>query len=136
MGSTSINQFIELRAEGKSLRQIADKLNISVGLASKWAADHEPGISQLAFARREALRECYLSTYEGKLADLAKELQQIDAELAERDLQDVSTEFLLYRKTCLQVRAEKLAHEPAPKPALSNEEKDRLVASGPEIEHS
>ena len=111
-----INQIIELRAEGKSCRTIAEALNISVGAAHKLAHDHDDEIQQLAFARREALRERYLASFEGKLSDLAGELQRIDEELKLRDFACVSTEFLLYRKTCLQARQEKLAHEPTPKP--------------------
>lgn len=111
----TVNQFIELRAEGKSYRTIAEKLNISVSAAGKWAEEHEAEISQLALARREALRERYIHSFEGKLCDLAGELQRIEEELKLRDLADVSTEFLLYRKTCLQARQEKLAVEPAAK---------------------
>src|SRR5687768_3269158 len=100
----TINQVIDLRAEGKSFRTIAEKLNISLGAAHKLAQDHDNEIQQLAFARREALRERYLASFEGKLSDLSDELQRIDAELKLRDFGDVSTEFLLYRKTCLQAR--------------------------------
>src|SRR5687767_3050327 len=114
-----INQIIELRAEGKSERTIAAALNISLGAVHKLAHDHDDEIQQLAFARREALRERYLSSFEGKLSDLADELRRIDEELKLRDFGDVSTEFLLYRKTCLQARQEKLAHEPTPKPPPS-----------------
>lgn len=112
----TINQFIELRAEDKTLRDIAYQLNISVGLAHKWAHQHEAEIEQLAFARKEALRQQYLGRYEDKLADMARELQGIDAELKMRDFEDVSTEFLLYRKTCLQARMEKVSAVPKPKP--------------------
>jgi hypothetical protein len=112
-----INQVIELRAEDKSCRTIAAALNISVGAAHKISQEHDDEIQQLAFTRREALRERYLTTFEGKLSDLADELQRIGAELKLRDFADVSTEFLLYRKTCLLARQEKLAHEPAPKSA-------------------
>src|SRR5688572_32422155 len=93
----TINQFIELRAEDKTLREIADLLKISVSLGGKWSQQYEPEIEQLAFARKEALRQQYLGRFEDKLADMARELQGIDAELKQRDFEDVSTEFLLYR---------------------------------------
>ena len=111
-----INTFIELRAEGKSYRQIADQLKISIGLASKWNAEHEHEIKQLAAVRKEALFQRYAASYEGKLADLADELKRVDEELKHRDFECVSTEFLLRRKTCLQTRMEKLAVEPDLKP--------------------
>jgi hypothetical protein len=37
----TINQFIELRSQGKSLRKIADQLDICIGTAVKWDADHK-----------------------------------------------------------------------------------------------
>ena len=111
----TVNQYIELRAEGRSHRTIAEKLNISIGASIKWAAEHEAEIAQLALARREALRERYVNNFETKLADLSGELGRIDEELKLRDFADVSTEFLLYRKTCLQARQERLGAEPAAK---------------------
>ncbi|MCI0743856.1 MAG: hypothetical protein L0Y58_00470 [Verrucomicrobia subdivision 3 bacterium] len=120
----TINHFIELRAEDKTLREIADQLKISIGLASKWARDHKDEIDQLAFVRRESLRARYLCKYEDKLADLAGELERIDAELKLREFETVSTEFLLYRKTCLQARLDKLvaapASTPVPPPVAAN----------------
>jgi hypothetical protein len=111
----TINQFIQLRSEDKSLQHIADTLKISIGLAWKWGQEHETEIEQLAFARKEALRQRYLSSFEDKLADMVRELQAINAELKMRDFEDVSTEFLLYRKTCLQSRLDKAAVLPEPK---------------------
>ena len=123
----TINAFIELRAEGKSYRQIADHLKISIGLASIWATKHESEIKQLAAVRKEALFQRYAASYEGKLADLADELKRIDEELKQRDLECVSTEFLLYRKTCLQARMEKLSVEPDLKcPPVTNEPSPEL----------
>jgi hypothetical protein len=117
----TINQFIQLRPEDKSLQHIADTLKISIGLASKWKHEHEIEIQELAFARKEAVRQRYLTTFEDKLSDLARELQAIEAELKMRDFGDVSTEFLLYRKSCVQSRLEKAAALPVPKrPAPAN----------------
>jgi hypothetical protein len=117
----TINQFIELRAEDKPLREIAELLKISTTLAWKWSHQHAQEIEQLAFARKEALRHKYTHSYETKLADIARELTAIDEELKQRDFGDVSTEFLLYRKTCQQSRFEKLAALTAPKPVTSED---------------
>lgn len=105
----TINQFIQLRAQELSYRKIGEVLKISVGLASQWAHEHADKIEHLTFARREAARERFVPSYEKKLADIADELCQINKELMRRDFDDVSTEFLLYRKTCQQARLEKLA---------------------------
>jgi hypothetical protein len=125
----TINQFIELRAEDKPLRDIAKQLNISLGLAWKWTHQHEPEIEQLVYARKEALRQQYLGRFEDKLADMARELQNIDAELKMRDFEDVSTEFLLYRKTCLQARMEKAATLREPRPPAVNSAEEAVNKS-------
>jgi hypothetical protein len=116
----TINQFIELRAEDKPLREIGELLKISTTLAWKWSHQHAQEIEQLAFARKEALRHKYAHSFETKLADIARELQAIDEELKHRDFEDVSTEFLLYRKTCQQSRFEKLAALTEPRPDAEN----------------
>jgi hypothetical protein len=105
----TIDQFIELRSEGKSYRTIAAQLKICVGTAAKWGRDHKAEIARRHGFRIEALHERYLGSYEDKLADMTAEIAQINAELKQRDLETVSTEFLLYRKTCLQARLDKLA---------------------------
>ena len=112
----TINQFIELRAQQHSLRRISATLDVSINTLRKWDAEYEPRIGELQAVRLEALQEQYVATHEQKLSDLAGELKRIDEELNQRDLQDVSTEFLLYRKTCLQSRLEKTAlPHPAPR---------------------
>lgn len=106
---TTIDQCLKLRAEGKSYRRIAEELNVAPATAIKWVADHKAIVQQLRGERLEALHEQYLGNYEDKLSDIAREVAAIDTELKLRDFGDVSTEFLLYRKTSLQARLEKLA---------------------------
>ncbi|MCI0746474.1 MAG: hypothetical protein L0Y58_13820, partial [Verrucomicrobia subdivision 3 bacterium] len=74
--------------------------------------EHQDQIDHLRAVHLEAIQERYLKSYEHKLADLTDELDRIDAELKLREFECVSTEFLLYRKTCLQTRLEKLAVSP------------------------
>ena len=76
-------------------------------------------IDELRALRLDALHERYLGNYEDKLSDMADEVARINAELKLRDLADVSTEFLLYRKTCLQARLDRTAAAAAvPEPSL------------------
>ncbi|MCI0747892.1 MAG: hypothetical protein L0Y58_21000, partial [Verrucomicrobia subdivision 3 bacterium] len=107
-------QFIQLRSRNVSFRRIAEQLDICVNTARKWEQEHKEQIDHLRAVHLEAIQERYLKTYEHKLADLTDELDRIDAELKLREFECVSTEFLLYRKTCLQARLEKLAVSPAP----------------------
>lgn len=105
----TIEQCLKLRAEGRSYRRIAEQLNVSVPTVEKWIKAHQAQLNQMRADRLEALHEQYLGNYEDKLSDMAGEVAAINAELKLRDLACVSTEFLLYRKTCLQARMEKAA---------------------------
>ena len=105
----TINNCIQLRAEGKSYRRIAAQLNISDASARRWADEHKAEVDELRAIRLDALHEHYLGSYEDKLADMTGEIARINEELKLRDFGDVSTEFLLYRKTCLQARLDKTA---------------------------
>jgi hypothetical protein len=105
----TIDQCLKLRADGKTCRRIAEELDLSLATVTRWSQEHKAAIQQMRAARLEALHEQYLGNYEEKLSDLAHEIASINTELKLRDFGDVSTEFLLYRKTCLQARLEKLA---------------------------
>jgi hypothetical protein len=105
----TIEQCIKLRVEGKAYRTIAAELQVSLSSVTRWCLDHKDTIRKLSAARIEALHEECLGKHEDKLLDLANEIAAINAELKLRTFGDVSTEFLLYRKTCLQARLEKLA---------------------------
>jgi len=131
----TIEQCLKLRAQARSYRRIAEELKVSVPTVEKWIKAHEAQINQMRADRLEALHEQYLGNYEDKLFDMANEVAAINAELKLRDFSCVSTEFLLYRKTCLQARLEKLAAretqtvapqpetaiaEPQPEPSTQN----------------
>jgi hypothetical protein len=105
----TIEQCLKLRAESRSYRRIAEQLNVSVPTVEKWIKAHHAQLNQMRADRLEALHERYLGNYEDKLSDMANEVAAINAELKLRELSCVSTEFLLYRKTCLQARMEKAA---------------------------
>ena len=115
----TINRFIELRAQRKSHRRIAEALGVCTNTTLKWDAEYQEQIKHVQLLHLEALQEKYLATHEEKLADLTAEIAAINAELKMRDFEDVSTEFLLYRKTCLQSRLDKLAVAPSPIKAAS-----------------
>ena len=105
----TIEQCLHLRADGKTYQHIAQELNVSFASVARWSREHEARIHTLRAARLETLHEQYLGRYEDKLSDMAHEVAAINTELKLRDFGDVSTEFLLYRKTCLQARMERLA---------------------------
>ena len=95
-----IKQFIQLRAQNTPLRHIAEQIGICLTTAWNWSQQHKDQIDFYRAVHLEAIQQRYLKNYNDKLADLAREIEQIDAELKQRDFECVSTEFLLYRKTC------------------------------------
>ena len=98
------NQFLELRAKGWSLSRISEQLKVSQRTLVDWNRQEREQIRTLRAIEWEALQEKILATGEQDLVRLKKELDRLEAELAKRTVQYVSTENL-YRLSAL-VRAE------------------------------
>jgi transposase-like protein len=108
------SRFIELRAKGWSLSRIAEHLNIAQRTLVDWNRQEHEQIRTLRVIECEALQEKVLATHEQELVSLKKELDRLEAELAKRTVEFVSTENL-YRLSAL-VRAEirKICRVPLP----------------------
>ena len=108
------SQFLELRAKGWSLRRIAERLKVSQRTLVDWNRQEHEQIRTLRAIEWEALQEKILATGEQGLVSLKKELDRLEAELAKRTVEYVSTENL-YRLSAL-VRAEirKVCQVPLP----------------------
>ena len=108
------SQFLELRAKGWSLRRIAERLKIAQRTLVDWNRQEHEQIRVLRAIECEALQEKILATGEQELVRLKKELDRLEAELAKRTVEYVSTENL-YRLSAL-VRAEirKVCQVPLP----------------------
>lgn len=100
----SKNQFVELRAKGWSLSRIAGQLKVAQRTLVDWNRQEHEQIRTLRAIEREALQEKILATHEHELISLKNELDRLDAELAKRTVEFISTENL-YRLSAL-VRAE------------------------------
>jgi hypothetical protein len=98
------NQFLELRAKGWSLSRIAERLNVAQRTLVDWNRQEREQIRTLRAIEWEALQEKILATREQELVRLKTELDRLEAELAKRTVEYVSTENL-YRLSAL-VRAE------------------------------
>ena len=88
-------KFIELRAEGKSYREIGVELGISKSSCQKWEKDLA---AEIAALKREQLRELYDSyhmTKEARIKNLGDTLAKIDAALATADLSEADPTRLL-----------------------------------------
>jgi len=88
-------QFIELRAQGKSYKQICSTLSIAKSTAVDWGRELEYEIARLKAVELEALYDMYSMQKEARIKALGQLLQRMEAEIAQRDLTKVNTGRLL-----------------------------------------
>ena len=61
-GAKTKQKFLELRAQGKSLRAIEIEIGTSRGTLAKWEQDYREHLTNLKAIERDAMREKYLLT--------------------------------------------------------------------------
>ena len=61
-GAQTIQKFLELRAQGKSLRAIEIEIGTSRGTLAKWEQEYGEELTNLKAIERDAMREKYLLT--------------------------------------------------------------------------
>lgn len=88
-------QFVELRATGKSFASIAEQLGVSKTTLISWSKECQADIANLKQIHMEALRETYRMGVEHRMELFSKQLGGIEAELDKRSLEDIPTERLL-----------------------------------------
>lgn len=88
------DQFVELRAQGKSFAAIAEELNVSKPTLIAWSEDLEFEIANLRQIHVEGLREKHRMGAERRVELFGKQLDAIEGELGKRDLTAVPTERL------------------------------------------
>ena len=82
---TTVQRFIELRAQGWSYARLMTELNVSKPTLIAWSRKHQFQIQNLKAIELEALREKWLASTTERVNALGKQLRQIEAELATRD---------------------------------------------------
>ena len=87
-------RFVFLRAEGWSFARIAEDLKVSKPTLINWSRKFQFEIKNQRAINIEALQEKWLSTRDLRVNALGKQLQEIEAELARRDIADLSTSRL------------------------------------------
>jgi hypothetical protein len=108
MYSTELRgKFIELRAQGFSLRNIAGQLGIDRNTAFDWSRKYRTQIENRRTFEFEAIQEQFLPGYAEELAFLGEELKRVNAELRTRDYDYESTAFLANRQSMLLARIDK-----------------------------
>jgi len=87
-------QFVELRAHGRSFASIATQLNVSKGTLVAWSKDMKDELGNMRQIQLEAMREKYRMGSERRMELFAKQLEAVEGELATRPLNAVPTERL------------------------------------------
>lgn len=88
-------KFVELRAKGLSYRQIEQDLHIGRSACGEW---NEELKEEIVKRKAEYLEELYHNYYmlrEARIVKLGEIFKKLDAELANRDITDLSTKELL-----------------------------------------
>lgn len=89
------NEFIRLRAEGKSYTAISKELNISKATCTAWEKELKAEIAEKKKEQLEEMYEAYYMTREARITKLGQTLESIEDALSEVDFTQVSPEKLL-----------------------------------------
>lgn len=89
------NEFVRLRAEGRSYSYIANELHISKSTCSSWEAELREAISELKQEKLNELYTAYGMTKEARIKKLGDTLEGINSALDEVDLSTIPPEKLL-----------------------------------------
>jgi len=96
MKPTELKQeYIRLRAEGKSYSYIAGELHISKSTCTKWEKDLASQISDLKRAELTELYESYGMTKQARIKRIGETLDKINAALANADFSEIDPAKLL-----------------------------------------
>jgi hypothetical protein len=101
----TIQQFIQLRAQGKSFAKIAAELNVAKNTLIPWSRAHQFEIQNLRTIEAEALQEEAFASSKDRWQHLGLQLRRIEEELAKRNLDDVSTARLITLAATLRAEA-------------------------------
>jgi len=104
------NRFIELRAQGWSLQRIAAELHVSKRTLVDWNRDGQREIRSLKDLELEALHERILVSHEEELTRLTAQLNRIEAVLAKRNLDCLSTESLFVLAATVRAQLRRLTN--------------------------
>ena len=96
MKPTELKQeFIRLRAEGRSYSYIAEQLHIAKSTCTKWERDLSAEINELKRAELTELYESYGMSKEARIRTLGGILDRINEALAQADFKDIDPAKLL-----------------------------------------
>jgi len=109
----TIARFIFLRSQGWSFNRITVELGVSKPTLIKWSRQHQFEIQNLRATETEALAERIFGQRHQRWEALARQLKQIEEEIAKRDLEEIPASRL--HGIAAQLRAEINREVDAPK---------------------
>jgi transposase len=115
------HRFIERRAQGKSLRAVADELEIGLQTVVRWERELKEQIENLKTMELDALLERHRLTLQAQIERYGVELKRVDEEIKKRDLASVSTSKLYDIRFKLHARVEEAC------PALTLRDDDEIA---------
>ena len=87
----TVQRFIELRSRGWTYLQLATELNVSKPTLIAWSRKYQFQIQNLKAIELEALADKWLGAVAARVNTLGDQLRKVEAELASRDVKDLST---------------------------------------------
>jgi hypothetical protein len=87
----TVQRFIELRAGGWSYARLMTELNVSKPTLIAWSRKHQFKIKNFKAIELEALGEKWLASVTDRVNGLGEQLSQVEAELARRNVADLTT---------------------------------------------
>jgi len=87
----TVQRFIELRAQGWSYARLMAELNVTKPTLIAWSRKHQFTIQNLKAVELEALGEKWLAPVADRVNGLGEQLRRVEAELAQRNLGDLTT---------------------------------------------
>lgn len=106
------HRFVELRAQGWSLARIAAELDVAKRTLVDWNREQRSEIADLKGVELEALQERILVSHEEELRRLTAHLNRIEAVLAKRNLDCLSTEPLFVLAATVRSQLRRLVAAP------------------------
>ena len=87
----TVQRFIELRAQGMTYARLMTELNVSKPTLIAWSRKHQFSIQNLKAIELEALGEKWLASTADRVNGLGEQLRQVEAELKQRNVTDLTT---------------------------------------------
>jgi len=108
----TVQRFIELRTQGWSYARLMTELNVSKPTLIAWSRKHQFQIQNLKAIELEALGEKWLASTADRVNALGEQLRQVERELGQRNVGDLTTPQLHSLARSLRRQIERAVSHP------------------------